>query len=546
MRYRSGLRRLHPVKGQARGKKSLSMSLPRVRPALDTTAPAPAAAPAAWGAASGEIVVGAVPRQLSGFLPRPALLAQLAWAHQRGSVVQVVTGLPGAGKTHLAAAYARARLAADWRLVAWVQAGNAGNLLAGLSAVADAAGLPGGPGRDAAGAGQAVRALLEADGERCLLVFDDVADPGLVRPFVPAGGAAQVLITTTSQPAAELGTPVNVDVFSKEEALAFLAGRTGQGETGAAPVAAELGFLPLALAHAVAVITGPKMGYRGYQKRLAALSLGEYLSPEGDEPYPRRVAESVLLSLDAVQVSDQTGVSSRVMAIMAVLSAAGVRRELLHVTGEAGALADGSRPVQAAAVDQALAGLAERSLLEVSLDGQAVVMHRLAARVVREALARHGRLTSVCRIAASVLEAHADELAEFPDHPAILDLPEQVGALADNAARLADPADRELSDALLRLRFLALSQLIELGDGARAVAFGHQLPADLERLLGPDHPRTLDARESLATAYRMSGQAARAVPLLEETLIDCQRMLGVDDRRTKAVRANLSRAYREA
>jgi tetratricopeptide (TPR) repeat protein len=564
------------------------MSLPRVRAALDTAAPAPAVGRAAWGAASGQIVVGAVPRQLAGFLPRPVLLARLAEAHQRGAVVQVMTGLPGAGKTQLAAAYARARLAADWRLVAWVHAGNAGNLLAGLGAVADAAGLPGGSGRDATGAGQAVRALLEADGERCLLVLDDVADPGLVWPFVPASGGAQVLITMTRQPVADLGTRINVDVFSEEEALAFLAGRTGQGETGAAPVAAELGFLPLALAQAVAVITGPKMGYRGYQKRLAALSLGEYLSPEGDEPYPRRVAESVLLSLDAVQVSDQTGVSSRVMAIMAVLSAAGVRRELLHATGEAGALADGSRPVPAAAVDQALAGLAERSLLEVSLDGQAVVMHRLAARVVREALARHGRLTSVCRIAASVLEAHADALAELRDQPAVPDLPEQVGALADNAARLADPADRELSDTLLRLRFLALSQLIELGDGARAVAFGHQLPADLERLLGPDHPRTLDARESLAvayqsagqsavaiqmfelalaardrahgprhqdtiwsrnnlaTAYRMSGQAARAVPLLEETLIDCQRMLGVDDRTTKAVRANLTRAYREA
>jgi tetratricopeptide (TPR) repeat protein len=564
------------------------MSLPRVRDALDTTAPAPAADPAAWGAASGPIVVGAVPRQLAGFLPRPGLLAQLAGAYQRGAVVQVMTGPPGAGKTQLAAAYARARLAADWRLVAWVHAGNAGTLLAGLGAVADAAGLPGGPGRDATGAGQAVRALLEADGERCLLVLDDVADPGLVRPFVPAGGAAQVLITTTSQPAADLGTPVNVDVFSKEEALAFLVGRTGQGETGAAPVAAELGFLPLALAQAVAVITGPPMGYRGYLKRLAALSLEEYLSPEEDEPYPSRVAESVLLSLDAVQVSDQTGVSSRVMTIMAVLSAAGVRRGLLHATGEAGALADGSRPVPPAAVDQALAGLAERSLLDVSLDGQALSMHRLAARVVREALARHGRLTSVCRIAASVLEAHADALAGSRDQPAIPDLPAQVAALADNAARLADPADPELADALLRLRFLALSQLIELGDGARAVAFGHQLPADLERLLGRDHPRTLDARESLAvayqsagqpavaiqmlelalaardrvlgprhqdtiwsrnnlaTAYLMAGEAARAVPLLEQALIDCQRVLGVDDRRTKAVRDNLCRAYQEA
>ena len=28
-----------------------------------------------------------------------------------------------------------------------------------------------------------------------LLVFDDVSDPEVVRPFVPVGGAARVLIT---------------------------------------------------------------------------------------------------------------------------------------------------------------------------------------------------------------------------------------------------------------------------------------------------------------------------------------------------------------
>jgi tetratricopeptide (TPR) repeat protein len=208
--------------------------------------------------------------------------------------------------------------------------------------------------------------------------------------------------------------------------------------------------------------------------------------------------------------------------------------------------------------------------------------------VVSEALARHGRLMPVCRIAASVLEAHAAALAGSRDHPASLDLPEQVGALADNTAGLADAADQELAGALLRLRFLALSQLIELGDSARTVAFAQQLTADLERSLGRDHPGTLDARESLATAYESagqsalaiqmfehtlggreralgrrhhdtirsrndlataylnSGQAARAIPVLEEALIDCQRVLGVDDRRTKAVRANLNRAYQEA
>ena len=84
-------------------------------------------------------------------------------------------------------------------------------------------------------------------------MFDDVEDPDVVRPFVPAYGAAQVLITSTRQSATDLGISVPVDVFSEEEALAFLAERTCLGEGGAAAVAGELGYLPLALSQAGAV-----------------------------------------------------------------------------------------------------------------------------------------------------------------------------------------------------------------------------------------------------------------------------------------------------
>ena len=89
---------------------------------------------AARTATNALVVVGDVPALMPGFQPRAALLAQVNRASQRPSVV--LTGTSGVGKTQLVAAYARARLAENWRLIAWVNARDSETLLAGLAAVA--------------------------------------------------------------------------------------------------------------------------------------------------------------------------------------------------------------------------------------------------------------------------------------------------------------------------------------------------------------------------------------------------------------------------
>jgi Tetratricopeptide repeat len=505
--------------------------------------------PLTWGEACDQLVVGNIPQQPPGFEPRPYLLRQLNRA-SRGTPA-VLTGRRGTGKTQLAAAYARAKLANGWRMVAWVNAVEPGSLLAGLAAVADAAGLSDGSSpRDTAEVSQMVRHQLEADGNRCLLVFDDAEDPALLQPFVPASGGAAVLIISTRQSMANLGFSIPVDVFSAEEALALLDGRTGLADDeGAAAVAAELERLPLALAQASAMIDGQHLGYWTYLQRLRAIPVQEYLRRQDGPPYPHGVAEAVLLSLDAAFAADRGGVCAGIMEIMAVLSGAGASRDLLYAAGREGALARHRRRsrVSPELVDRALMQLAERSLLNFGLDGQVVIAHRQVMQVVRDLLAQKGRLAAVCRAAASVLDARAAALAGSPDRVAIRDILEQMTALRDTAAGLEAETDDELARVLLSLRFWMLHHFSKLGDSAsQAIAVGEPLVADFERVLGPDHPDTLTARNSLAAAYQAAGRAAEAIPLYEKILAACERLLGGDHPRTLDSRSSLAAAYEQA
>jgi hypothetical protein len=507
--------------------------------------------PRARTIASDQVVVGDIPAQRHGFQPRPALLAQLNRASQGPSAV-VFKGTCGVGKTQLAAMYARARLADGWRLIAWVDARDSEVLLAGLAAVTEATALSdGGSRQGAADAGQALRHWLEADGSRCLLVFDDVRDLGLLRPFLPTSGAARVLVTTAGELVAELGTSVTVDVFSAEEAVALLDGRTGLADNvGASAVAAELGHLPLALDQAAAVIAGQHLGYEAYLAKLRALPVEDYLVRGKDveeQPYPPGAAEAVLLSLEAARAADPLGVSTGVMEVMAMLSPAAVRCDLLRIAGQAGALLGSERRVTGSMVDQVLERLNKRSLLGFSLDGQAVSVHCMVARVVRGGLARRECLATACQAAASALEMSAEALAMLRDHAAVRVMLGQVAALLDNAGASADDADEKLAGTLMRLRFLALDYLIELGESMpHAIAIGEQLTVDLERTLGSDHPDTLKARNTLAVAYHTAGRTADAVPLVERTLAARERLLGADHPSTLASRNNLARAYRAA
>ena len=177
----------------------------------------------------------------------------------------------------------------------------------------------------------------------------------LCAPFVPARGTARVLITSTRQSAANPGERPSLSTCSAlpRRRRSWPGGQAWTMRQG------RLRWLPRwgtcrwrwrwprrssGPARGVRAVSGPAAG-----------DVGRRVPDRGRRAaVPARFARAVLLSLQAVRAADRTGVCTRVMEIMAVLSAAGVRRELLYAAGQAGVLASGRHRVAAGPVDRVL------------------------------------------------------------------------------------------------------------------------------------------------------------------------------------------------
>jgi tetratricopeptide (TPR) repeat protein len=487
------------------------------------------------------LVVGNVPGEPKAFQPRHALRAKLG---QESALVHVLTGPTGAGKTHVAAAYAREQISAGWRLVAWVDATDTRLMVAGLATVAVRLGLVG-PGERAENAARRLRSELESNGARCLLVFDNVTDVDQLRQFLPAAGQSQVLVTSTRKAAAGLGDLVPVNEFTMAEAMGFLRQWTERSDAaGSRALADELGRLPLGLVQAAALMAKQNLDYDTYLERLRTLPVGEYLvHVEGDE-YPTGVADAIWLSLQGIEAGSGAGVCGTVIDLLSVLSPSGVSRNMLRFAALSGAVPGlGHGPWAAAGWDAAVGRVADASLLAFSMN-DSLIAHPLVMRVVRERQVAAGTLSRVAATAVDVLFSTAGRIERpWEDRLAIRELAGHIAALTEHVSPSLRSFDSATTADLLRLRGRVISLLNDLGDRfGQVIPLSQALVTDCGRYLGGDHRHTLDTRNSLAVAYLAAGFTDKAVLLLEDIVPQRRRVLGSDHPDTLSSRNTLARA----
>jgi len=379
-------------------------------------------------------VYGEIPQRPMSFEDRPELQDQLTIAPSLDGVVFVVTGIRGAGKSQLAGAIARKRLAEGWRLVAWINAEDPGQLVEELGQLAVELGLN----REGSGAKASalrLRHWLESDGTQCLLVLDNATNANVIRPLLPVAGRAQLIVTSSRRTLASIGRPLDVGVFTPAQAAAFLSTRTGRNdETGAQAVAADLGYLPLALSQAAAVIVGQNLDYATYRARLADMRVADYLTHTEGDPYTLGVVEAIMLSISAVEAHASGQICRQVLELVPVLSPSGVSRQLLYGAQQSKpyafpAIPEGTESLPAikmqprigseADIDAALQELSDSSLLNWTIDGLLVSVHRLVARVVTERADHDQTLSATaCRaidILALMIRRRSKTKRDLPD-----------------------------------------------------------------------------------------------------------------------------------
>lgn len=485
---------------------------------------------------------GAIPLAAWRFQDRPDEMRMLRQALDREGRTALVAlpGARGAGKTQLAAAFARECVEDRYDLVAWINSEN--GPVTDLALLAQRLGI-GKADEDPQELAAAVRGWLERGRRaRRLIVFDNADDPDAVRCLLPATGAAKVIITSNRREFTTMAgiSTVPVGMFTSAQGQAFLKKATGlPDDADAAELGTQLGWLPLSLAQAAAIINRDRWSYRQYLQALAEQDLDEVLRRQAGADHPG-VLKATQLSVAGLHRTDPSGDAPALLTVLSLLSPEGISRSLLTralpALGMSGGLGRAVNVLTTASL-VTVGGLAQD---EHGRDAVVLSVHRLIARVIRHHAGTE--LPDVITTATAALDTLTEDLPLEQVAQRRTELDELVGHILALRGHCAKP-----SPTLLALLRWAAESLHDAGDVHRAGSVLRTARGDSESMLGPDHPDTLTIRHSVAS-WRLWPQMdpAGAIPELEQLMADQLRVLGPDHDDTLATRHRLAYARGEA
>ena len=448
-------------------------------------------------------------------------------------VTQAVYGLGGVGKSELALHHAAA-CRGDYPVIWWITAEDTAQIEAGLAALA--ARLC----REIATAGTTAEAAQWAVGwlqahPGWLLILDNVNEPDEAEPLLGLLTGGHVLITTRRDTGWDrIAEPIRLDVLDPGPAADLLTTRTGSrseaGREAAALIAAELGYLPLALDQAAAYIGQTHISLTDYLRRLREHASDMYAA--GDGSAQRTIDRVWDITIDAIRARHPSAVT--LLHILACYAPDNIPRVILG----------GSDDPDRLAVDEALGVLASYSM--ITLTPETVSLHRLVQAVILARQPSEGEeatfgdespLTTALEWLDQALPADPGaNMAGWPLLRALVPHAENLAVLFPSEAR-----PERLARVHNELGIFHRSQ----GQYAQALALRKDALAIYESARGPHHPYTATSLDNLALTFRHLGRAEEALPLQQRALQITETALGPDHPDTALRLDNLALTYRD-
>jgi hypothetical protein len=519
-------------------------------------------------------VWGSIPPPNPNFTGRVDLLAQLGERLGAGTTAVLpatLHGMGGIGKTQMATEYIYRHLQ-DYDIVWWIQATRPTQINASLTELARRLGLPGAD--EAITAVPAVKEALRLGRpyRRWLLVFDSAEEPEMVRPYFPAGGPGDILVTSRNPNWAGVARPLEVAVFDRSESKMLLGRRGPQlDDKDADRISEKLGDLPLAIEQAAAWLAETGMTAKEYL-RLFDEKVAEILDTSNPQDYEASVAAAWNVSFDQLSVSSPA--AHQLLQVCAFFAPEPVSRSLF--TGVRGLTV--SPELDTALSDPIKLGRAIRDinrfgLAKIDHRTDTILLHRLVQLVLRNRMSeqqrrelRHGAHKLLANIDPSDPESprqweryqevlphmYDAELIEctdkwvrllvlnlmkflyhWGDHEGAVTLAERAveGWGRDRLERqgrgeapVEDPPLQEL-EASERLAFFQWT----VGRYAEAAETGRQTFDRYRTLIGADREETLKAQLTFAVMLKAKGDFAKALGLNEEIYVKARGLFGKDD-----------------
>jgi tetratricopeptide (TPR) repeat protein len=340
-----------------------------------------------------------IPKQIEHFAGREKELSQLraTLTNRKRAAICAVHGMGGVGKTTLAAEYAH-RYRDLYGIVGWFNlADKEGKsdfaltetgVATGYSRLAAKMSLP--------VARESYDVVREAVTNKLrerndwLLIFDNAEDPTALHALLPPGNG-HVLITSRNADWREIGLPVELDVLSETDALAFLLDYAGRAawtdaaeEKTAKELAHELGYLPLALTQAAGYMDTRKMSVTSY----LGLFRQRKLKLFDKKPLNYHAPVTTTWDIGVEDLKTERPDALLLLNLCAFLAPEPIRFELLReardvLSAELSALLD---PENEYELQEAKAALLKYGLAKI--DETSISLHRLMGLVIREKLPR--------------------------------------------------------------------------------------------------------------------------------------------------------------